>query len=308
MQQSPCRISVVLATYNGAAFLPQQLQSLQQQTLAIDELIVVDDASTDATIALLEAAQQQWPAMKVVRNSSNQGYLRTFERGLQLATGDVIAFCDQDDIWEHRKLEVLLQAWQPEADLIFCDSYLMQADGTPIGKRISNLKNLQHYYRPEPFIIGNVVSGHAAIIRRRLLPFILPFPEHIIHDWWIAFVAAARGGVQYVDEPLVGYRQHAGSVIGAVRQGGARPKKKTRAEKNQLIRHRIGIFRKALHPNTPAYDLLIQMEESYSCFTPIANFRRTRLFLQNRKLLLATKRRTPLRQFLFCMKLFFKLV
>lgn len=308
MQHTPCRISVVLATYNGASFLPQQLESLQQQTLAIDELIVVDDASTDTTIALLEATQQKWPAMQVVRNSSNQGYLRTFERGLQLATGDVIAFCDQDDVWDHRKLELLLQAWQPEADLIFCDSYLMQADGTPIGQRISNLKNLQHYYRPEPFIIGNVVSGHAAIIRQRLLPFILPFPEHIIHDWWIAFVAAARGGVQYVDEPLVGYRQHAGSVIGAVRTGGARPKKKSRTEKNQLIRHRIGIFRKALHPNTPAYDLLLQLERSYHHFTPLANIRRTRLFLQHRKLLLATKRRTSLRQFLFCLKLFFKLV
>ncbi|MFN8888649.1 MAG: hypothetical protein ACK5WF_14405, partial [Cyclobacteriaceae bacterium] len=157
---------------------------------------------------------------------------------------------------------------------------------------------------PIPFIIGNTVAGHAAIFRKELIKSILPFPSIVIHDWWMAFMAATQGPVQYVDKPLILYRQHAGNVIGAIKVKGQK-KKKDKSELQNRIRERMALFAQSCPENHAAKKLLSQLASSYSSFSLSNNFFRMNLFFAQQEQLLATKKRSPFRKWLFCVKMFF---
>ena len=103
------RISVIMCTYNGAAYLGEQLDSLRTQTLPPHELVVQDDGSTDGTMDLLRDYQQRHPGLRIrlFANPERLGYNRNFLTAVQRAEGDLIACCDQDDVWHADKLEVL---------------------------------------------------------------------------------------------------------------------------------------------------------------------------------------------------------
>ena len=98
---SALKISIVLCTYNGAAYLREQLDSLRAQTLPFYELVVQDDGSTDGTWELLEDYRRQHSdcRIRLFRNPQRLGYNRNFLTAVQRAEGDCIACCDQDDIW-----------------------------------------------------------------------------------------------------------------------------------------------------------------------------------------------------------------
>ncbi len=103
------RISIALATYNGEAHIQKQMESLLNQTRPADEVIVIDDCSTDATVKLVtqfleDHALRNW---KLYQNKENQGYKRNFYHALEYTTGDFIFLCDQDDFWLPQKLEVM---------------------------------------------------------------------------------------------------------------------------------------------------------------------------------------------------------
>lgn len=297
-------VSIVLATYNGEKYLREQLDSLFAQTYPLLEIIAVDDCSSDSTVAILREYAAAHPILHIFQNEVNLKHNRTFERGIQLAKGDCIAMCDQDDIWLPEKISSLMAQWLPDSLLIHCDSEFIDEDGESLNRKISSIKNLQTYSSPIPFIIGNTVAGHAAIFRKELIKSILPFPSIVIHDWWMAFIAATQGPVQYVDKPLILYRQHAGNVIGAIKVKGQK-KKKDKSELQQRIRERMKLFSQSCPENHAAKKLLGQLASSYSSFSLSNNFLRMRLFFTHQEQLLATKNRTPFRKWLFCVKMFF---
>ncbi|MBI3219693.1 MAG: glycosyltransferase family 2 protein [Bacteroidetes bacterium] len=297
-------VSIVLATYNGEKYLREQLDSLFAQTYPLLEIIAVDDCSSDSTIAILKEYAAAHPILQIYQNEVNLKHNRTFERGIQLAKGDCIAMCDQDDIWLPEKISTLMEQWSPESLLIHCDSEFIDAEGKSLQRKISDIKNLQTYSSPIPFIIGNTVAGHAAIFRKELIKSILPFPSIVIHDWWMAFVAATQGPVQYVDEPLIHYRQHAGNVIGAIKVKGQK-KKKDKSELQQRIRERMKLFSQSCPEHHSAKNLLNELARSYSSFGLSNNFLRMNLFFTHQEQLLATKNRSPFRKWLFCVKMFF---
>ncbi len=297
-------VSIVLATYNGEKYLREQLDSLFAQTHPLLEIIAVDDCSSDSTVAILNEYAAAHPKLHVYHNEVNLKHNRTFERGIMLAKGDCIAMCDQDDIWLPEKISSLIKQWRPDSLLIHCDSEFIDADGKTLNQRISDIKNLQTYSSPVPFIIGNTVAGHAAIFRKELIKTILPFPSIVIHDWWMAFVAATQGPVQYVDQPLIRYRQHAGNVIGAIKVKGQK-RKKDKSELQLRIRERMNLFYQSCPENHFAKKLLGQLAHSYSSFSLSNNFTRMNLFFAHQEQLLATKKRSPFRKWLFCVKMFF---
>src|SRR6185436_20539861 len=100
------RISVAMCTFNGAEFLPAQLQSILTQSRPPDEIVICDDGSTDNTRNLLEklAAESSIPITTHI-NDQNLGSVKNFERAITLCTGDVIALSDQDDVWRNDKLQ-----------------------------------------------------------------------------------------------------------------------------------------------------------------------------------------------------------
>jgi glycosyltransferase involved in cell wall biosynthesis len=219
MEESPL-ISIALCTFNGARHLRAQLDSLLAQIDPKFEIVAVDDCSTDETYAILQEYARRDARVQAHRQPQNVGFRRNFEVAMQRCRGELIAPCDQDDVWLPRKLAALRAALGP-ALMVYCDSLLIDENGRSLGQRISDKFVMFQGGDPAPLVFSNSVSGHAMLFRRALLQRALPFPPLLFHDWWLAFVAASTGDVRYVGEALVQYRQHASSVtdmIGARRQ------------------------------------------------------------------------------------------
>ncbi|HEU4382309.1 MAG TPA: glycosyltransferase family 2 protein [Anaeromyxobacteraceae bacterium] len=215
MQDAPL-ISIALCTYNGERFLREQVDSLLAQDYPNLEVVAVDDASTDGTVAILEGYAARDRRLRVHRNASNLGFRRNFQKTIARCRGHFIAPSDQDDIWLPAKLRRLLEA-MGEAPAAYCDSELIDERGCLLGIRLSDRRILGRIDDPVTLILQNCVSGHAMLFRRSLVARALPLPEGLFHDWWLALVAAGSGGVAYCPEPLVRYRQHGSSVTDIAR-------------------------------------------------------------------------------------------
>lgn len=225
------RVSVVMATFNGAEFLGEQLDSLTAQTQLPDELVVVDDASTDGTQDLLRAFARTAPfPVHVVLQPYHVGTSPNFEEGIVRSTGDLIAICDQDDRWRPDKLAVMSNrmAKAPDVLMAFSDAVLIDSTGQQIGGsrwRVSGFSSrVWRELELDPFgpMLGRqLVSGCTSMFRRELVPAIVPVPAalhpalgDIMYDRWISLVAAALGPVMTVPERLIEYRIHPGQQIG----------------------------------------------------------------------------------------------
>ncbi|HVZ24836.1 MAG TPA: glycosyltransferase family 2 protein [Sediminibacterium sp.] len=302
------RISVVMATYNGSAYLPQQLDSILSQTLLPVEIIVVDDCSTDETPALLEDYVQKYPLIRLIKQATNQGYIQSFAKGMELATGEFIALSDQDDRWMPEKLAILHAAIQGH-ELVYSDSILVDATGKPLGKKMSDIRNQLSYHSCLMYTVGAWAPGHAMLFRRELAQRSQPFPDIVTHDYWLGFVAACKGTVQYVNRPLVAYRQHTQNAIGAdTRKAGAGKRKPvSREQKRHRIRQRIRLLCEKCPEENTAKQVLRQVAACYADFSLLHNWQRMCLFFRYRRLFLAYKKKSVLMQWLFCVKMFWKI-
>ncbi len=217
-----------MCTYNGARFLRQQLESLSQQTEPPAELVICDDRSSDETTRIIS----QFSAGTDLRvrlqvNEQRLGSTKNFERAIALCSGDVIALCDQDDIWLPGKLAEVrarLEA-SPDAGAAVSNCEIVDETLRPIG-----LTTFDHYgFGPRErarvaqgkgygsLLAKSFVPGTALAFRSELKDLVLPIPtEHpmYIHDRWVLMLAAAVSRVAVIDEPLLLYRQHGGQQIG----------------------------------------------------------------------------------------------
>jgi glycosyltransferase involved in cell wall biosynthesis len=209
-------ISVALCTYNGERYLRQQLDSLLAQTYSNMEIVAVDDGSTDGTIELLREYESRDSRLRVFVNPRNLGFVRNFERAISLCQGQLIAPCDQDDIWLHHKLRTLANYLDGHS-MAYCDSELIDAEANSLGVNMSRFWAMQDLNDPAALVLSNCVSGHAMLFRRELLEEQRPLPTDVFHDWWLAMRAAAREGVAYCPQQLVRYRQHDRNVTNILR-------------------------------------------------------------------------------------------
>lgn len=309
MKQLPL-VSVVLATYNGERFLKTQLDSIVQQTYPQLEVIVVDDRSTDATHDILRQYAANYPYISIVVNETNLGYIQNFEKGMLLAKGDLIALSDQDDIWHPDKISILVDAIG-DSDVVFGDSRLIDDNDQPLGINFSDIRQLQSFNSCLSFLIGNTVSGHNMLITKSLLQRSLPFPLHIPHDHWLCFVATFRQPVKFVPQLLVDYRQHATNVYGILPVVNGVKRVKTQKSAEQRL-HAIRERAQALADKCPAEltrekTVLTRLNQTYKSFSIPNNFVRMMTFFRYRDELLATKKRSALRKWLFCFKMFVKI-
>ncbi len=133
------RISVAMCTYNGADFLPAQLESILAQSRPPDEIIICDDGSTDETQALLKKFAAESPVSASIQlNEENLGSVKNFEQAIRLCSGDVIALSDQDDVWRSDKLELIEAAFTnaPAAGLVFSDAELVDENLKSLDRRM----------------------------------------------------------------------------------------------------------------------------------------------------------------------------
>lgn len=207
-------ISVVMSTYNGEKYLNIQLDSiLFNQSLSIDEIIIVDDCSTDMTFAILSQYSRNNSRVKLLQNDTNVGVVKSFEKALLNCNGDYILFSDQDDIWHSDKVEKLVNSIGNNL-LLHSDARLINTDGKVIQKSFSLFKDLQ-LKKFTDFLIGNIVTGCTMVCTRELLELILPFPDNIVmHDHYLAIHASFNSRLGYYGEALTDYRQHDKNVMG----------------------------------------------------------------------------------------------
>lgn len=200
------RISIAMATYNGAKYLQEQLDSFLAQTRQPDELVVCDDGSRDDTLDILERFQQQAPfEVLVYKNELNLGYKKNFEKALTLCSGDMIFLSDQDDVWHKIKIERIIQEFKnhPATLVVVNDAELTISDlsrtGLTVAGQITSV-GMSH----EQLLLGCCIA-----FRSDLKPLILPIPHNLHgHDGWINTLANALGCRRFLPEVLQYYRRH----------------------------------------------------------------------------------------------------
>lgn len=269
---------ILLATYNGAEYLPEQIASIQAQTHHHWRLLVRDDGSTDATVSIVRkfaAADRRIELLDDGRG--NLGVVGNFAALADAALKQparYVAFCDQDDVWQPQKL-----AWQLER---MAAAEREAGENTPIAVH-SDLAVVDRQLRPvhpsflryqglwhesehplRTLVVQNFVTGCTLLVNRPLLELAVPLPSQaLVHDWWLALVAASAGRLEFLPQATVLYRQHGGNTIGARRWFAPRvwPKLKQLATRGQSLRESIEQTaalhaRLREHPPRPAQPLL----------------------------------------------------
>lgn len=222
------KISVAMATYNGEKYIFEQLESLATQTMAPYELVVCDDRSTDATVSIVEdfAKRASFP-VRVYVNNENLGYADNFLGAASRCVGDWIAFCDQDDVWLPRKIEVVSKVLREASDteLIWIAHTSLVSDEklNLTGARWPDIPHNAHKCRLTHYgffgCVGFSTIFHAKLaksvdqkLRPRMYWPIFNGPPG--HDLWIGILANAMGDMAFVSEPLAIWRRHSRSATG----------------------------------------------------------------------------------------------
>jgi len=226
------RLSIVICTYNGAAYLQAQLDSLLAQVRLPDEIVICDDGSTDATLDILqvfaERARLAGIEVRLLCNPDNFGYVGNFSAGLRQAVGDVLFLCDQDDVWRSDKLALMAARFDgdPQLLLLHSDARLVDANGKSLQCSLFDalqltLQEKRAIHAGHAFDVvlrRSFVTGATAALRRELVELALPVAQGWVHDEWLAAVAAAAGRIDFIDALLIDYRQHDANQVGMRRR------------------------------------------------------------------------------------------
>ena len=214
------KVSIALATYNGAAFLPAQLDSFLAQTRLPDELVVGDDNSRDNTVALIEAFAARAPfPVRITVNNPGLGPADNFGTALTRCTGDIIFLCDQDDIWHADKIAKMLAFLDANPGRLIAvhDAVLVDGNARPLGMTMGE----QIAAAGSPAAKG-LVAGCCMAIDGRLARFYDPLPATRTHDAWLTSIIDLLDARCYLDEPLIAYRRHGSNVSQSYMSGTAR--------------------------------------------------------------------------------------
>ncbi len=208
-------VAVLLSTYNGAAFLAEQLESLARQEGVSVLLHARDDGSNDDTCAILRSQAARWPNLAEISQSPNIGVTRSFMDLLRTAPeADFYAFCDQDDCWFDDKLTAATRMLAGSEQPAMYSSNVMLADAAlnPLGPAPANGDT-----RFEHLLVENIAFGCSTVLNRAARDLVLerePGEGAVMHDWWCALVVSAFGRLIYDPAPRLLYRQHGGNAVG----------------------------------------------------------------------------------------------
>jgi len=211
--------SIAMATFNGGRHIRAQLDSLARQTTLPLELVVTDDGSSDETLAILEDFAKTAPFEVLIhRNDRKLGYKANFLKCANLCRGDLIAFCDQDDVWDSDKVSLTTDRMAQSGSLLLYHTFrTFERDDAVLDGPVMD-------QTPELGSPWAKVYGITEVFRRSLLSFSDLWSDSIdhfspsqpmAHDQWIYFLAHAFGAAEYFPAPLVSYRQHDENLCGA---------------------------------------------------------------------------------------------
>ena len=223
-------ISILLASYNGEKYIAEQIESLLAQTAQDFKLFICDDKSTDNTFLIASEYAQRYPnKISVYQNEENTGNAKyNFIRMMIEHKNDYVMLCDQDDVWLPDKIEKsLAKICELEAVYGITEPLLVHTDLRVVDKELSVMSpsyaqmSRTDYTKKSlnNLLTRNIASGCTQIYNRALADLIVSEPKYmLVHDWWVALIAATFGKIIAIHEPTILYRQHGNNSIGAKKE------------------------------------------------------------------------------------------
>lgn len=242
------KTSVAICTYNGEKYIAEQLNSIIHQTRKVDEIIVCDDRSSDNTVSIAEEIlSKSGIDYKVIVNEETLRVVRNFEKAFSLCSGDVIFSSDQDDIWKPNKVERIMYYFESNenlnmvatnADLIDGENNIMN-----LNLRESVVFDVKHeeYDMLDNLLNRCCITGATMAIKKSFSDTYFKVSKYLLHDGWLALIAAATDSLLYLDENLISYRLHGNNVCGVgdvdILKSGTN--EKLFKKRNQLLRKKV---------------------------------------------------------------------
>jgi len=214
--------SVVVATYNGEKYILEQIESIYNQTVAADEVIVCDDCSTDTTVSIVKKfiAKNKCSNWKVIESNNNQGYCFNFYRGINESNGNIIFLSDQDDVWLPQKIEKMTDAMTDRTIMALSSRYIV-INGNSDEIKDSGISYLGSVFdgsiediSVDSQIGCSWVRGFSMCFRSEIKQYMMPldFKSLLSHDWYISMLSALVGRSCFLNSVLTKYRYHESNV------------------------------------------------------------------------------------------------
>lgn len=220
-------VSILLAAYNGEKYIKEQLDSLFAQSVQDFIIYVLDDASADSTVSILNEYAQRYPGrIEILQNVKNSGSPKhAFLNLMQNIKTEYIMLCDQDDVWHLNKIEVSINKIKElESDygkhtplLVFSDLTVVDSSLKQIYPSFKEMMNSDYTKTGfNTLLVQNVLTGCTAMYNKALTEYLKQIPEYcVMHDWWLILTASAFGKIGVIEGQTLLYRQHGKNIVGA---------------------------------------------------------------------------------------------
>lgn len=219
------KVSVALCTYNGEKYLHEQLNSILNQSVVPDEIVVCDDGSKDTTIKILSDYQAQYPvAFKIFQNETNLGFIKNFEKAIHNCSHEIIILSDQDDVWEKDKVKETIHFFEENLEFYGVFHDLKLIDDDKIHPSYLNWKGIQHEEIKHEITTGELfaalvkkgsfILGCALAIRKEALKKYEMESFPIAHDYYMVQKLSSKNCLGFIPKSLSAYRLHPNQVYG----------------------------------------------------------------------------------------------
>lgn len=215
-------ISIAMTTYNGEIYIKEQLDSIRNQILPADEVVICDDRSTDKTYDILLEYKDRWNLdhWKIIKNESNLGWKKNFYKALSKTQGDIVFFSDQDDVWNEKKVQIMTSRMQDKnIEVLCCTTNIINSNGENVkvskssipsvrSGRQDMIKNSVDYRFTYSIMPGCAMAIKRVLINR--LDALLDFGSYcdIPHDALFWKIASLRESAYILNMDLISYRVH----------------------------------------------------------------------------------------------------
>ena len=210
-------VDILMATYNGEAYVEEQIRSIMRQTYTDWRLLIHDDGSTDSTVRIIQTLAREDNRIRLIDDTCvHMGVARHFLHMLLYSTAPYCMFCDQDDIWLESKVEMMVNAIQSQNNarpqVVYSNAYLWN----PERGILSNKNTLTYPTTMQQALFLNTgIQGAAAIFNQAMRQLLcIRLTHYAMHDHILLLLGITMGEVHYLHVPLMYYRQHSHNVTG----------------------------------------------------------------------------------------------
>lgn len=221
------KISVAMTTYNSSKYLLEQLNSILIQTIPFDELVIIDDCSTDDTYNLLTKFRDSNKDKNILvfQNKKNIGYVQAFKKSIEYCSGDVIFLCDHDDIWQDNKLSVMIEYLNENIMCLGSSFNKIDSLGNQIKPSKKDNKHNWGYIKKKingkaikislkELFYCNFTPGCCLCFSQKIKDSVCALLNEAPHDYLISCFCAISEQLCFLNEKLINYRVHDSNVLG----------------------------------------------------------------------------------------------